>query len=698
MYKKTNANNKNRNPVIFKPKKMILNGIVYDVDSIETLNRIRSNIETKKKEDFELVEEQKSQKVLIKRTKNKGYNDTVTKFITDGSNPQEDLAIKNRNKQMQLQNKAKLEEMKKKTKLTVISTSTNRKPITKNNIANDDNSQQNETTPNANLLNIAKPDIRPLRKIEMTRLDNTTIMSNDNQIVSNKIIDFNKNYNDYDKPKTLSVISRERKPLHNPFNTNNANDNVNQNDQNSQNNQNGNNYEDKPKTLNVMRREITKIKPLMTKNTMANSILNSLPDNLEENNDKYDDNDNDNDNDEPSGIELKFDFMSDNISTKHNFHQKYDSIQLRLNFAELLLENTKLKISINFGDDQVTNTCNNKIHNFYKVIKSIGGELKHIESTTTNHVFKCMISIGTDTTVNYRLEVIIHSNNDSYGDIDNMEKPENAGLLIMKLLSGLVVKKLTPHIVLPISIFRTSVKAFLNLYSSSELLNCSSDISQYKDFIKRYKESTYFDVATILISEWSNGHTLDKFLNDNHKHLTLLEWQVIFFQVISVLAVIQNQYPEFRHNNMVPNKIFVQKMKKVDDKTLYKYNICNTSYSIPEIGFQIRLSNFSLACIPGIIENKAVQSKFTDLLNIKPEQNRYYDMHFFFNSLIRKQFFQDIMEKMPKIKLFIDTVVPLKFRSGQYVTQTGRLLVNTEYLLPDMVLKIDPLFENFRKL
>ena len=65
MYKKTNANNKNRNPVIFKPKKMILNGIVYDVDSIETLNRIRSNIETKKKEDFELVEEQKIKDIMI---------------------------------------------------------------------------------------------------------------------------------------------------------------------------------------------------------------------------------------------------------------------------------------------------------------------------------------------------------------------------------------------------------------------------------------------------------------------------------------------------------------------------------------------------------------------------------------------------------------------------------------------------------
>jgi hypothetical protein len=112
------------------------------------------------------------------------------------------------------------------------------------------------------------------------------------------------------------------------------------------------------------------------------------------------------------------------------------------------------------------------------------------------------------------------------------------------------------------------------------------------------------------------------------------------------------------------------------------------------------LWDFDFSCIPGIADNSKVSAKWTDKINIKPEKNRYYDLHYFFNTLTRKgfmpEFFNDKL--IPnEIKEFIHRIIPEKFRNpGKYVSERGRILINDEILTPDYVLKNDPLFEELR--
>jgi hypothetical protein len=121
---------------------------------------------------------------------------------------------------------------------------------------------------------------------------------------------------------------------------------------------------------------------------------------------------------------------------------------------------------------------------------------------------------------------------------------------------------------------------------------------------------------------------------------------------------------------------------------------------VPNIGFQIKLWDFDFACIKGVVDNAKVDADWTKKINISSEQNRYYDVHYFFNTLYRKGFFPEFItdEAIPdKVKEFVSRIIPEKFRTGQYVSDRGRVLINEEYLIPDDILKNDVFFKIMRK-
>ena len=85
----------------------------------------------------------------------------------------------------------------------------------------------------------------------------------------------------------------------------------------------------------------------------------------------------------------------------------------------------------------------------------------------------------------------------------NVKRPENAELLMIKLLSQFVIKKQTPHIILPITTFNTSIKFFLDL-SKDEFITDK----RYDAFLKKCNEGVYYQNVSILISEWANSGDL----------------------------------------------------------------------------------------------------------------------------------------------------------------------------------------------
>lgn len=339
-----------------------------------------------------------------------------------------------------------------------------------------------------------------------------------------------------------------------------------------------------------------------------------------------------------------------------------------------------------------------KYIDFSKAISELGGKLLYIKSGSTGHTFKGVYSPLEnglqDPRKPYAVKIVAYPKKENYGDMYNIKRPENAELMMIKLLSQFVRKSETPHIVLPIATFNTSIKPFLSLAKSNLV-----ESKKFDQFLERYNKGEYYQNVSVLISEWANGGDLLDYLRLNFRTFKIRHWRTIFYQFLSALAIVQAKYPSFRHNDLKANNLLINIIDM--SKKKYKYIINGQTYIVPNIGFQIKLWDFDFACIPGIVNNSKVESEWTKKINITPHQNRYYDVHYFFNTLTRKGFFPEFWtepEIPEKVKEFVNRIVPEKYKSGKLTSEKGRILVNDEYLIADEILKVDPFFKPMREI
>ena len=417
------------------------------------------------------------------------------------------------------------------------------------------------------------------------------------------------------------------------------------------------------------------------------------------------------------------------LSGLKNKNNNNDSIPFRVNFIKELLDNKDLKPLVNFDITETENfinmkkknnnnnnnnndnndsneyssahshdtrqNLNKKLMDFNSVISEIGGKLLYVKSGSTGHTFKGIMDSNNDN-LSYAVKVVAYPKKENYGDIYDTRRPENAELMMIKLLSYFVIKKQTPHIILPISTFYTKITPFVNLIKEDIV---DEDNKKYNEFIEKYRNNEYHNNVSILISEWATRGDFLDYVRKHYRNFKLIHWKVFFFQLISTLAVIQSKFPAFRHNDLKANNILVTKVpKKEGSYSIYK--VSGAEYIVANIGYQLKLWDFDFACIPGIVDNEKVSSKWTKQINVIPEQNRYYDLHYFFNTFIKKEFFAQIIEEdcvSQEVKDFVYRIVPKKYQEGKYIHKRGRILIKDEYLIPNDVLKKDPFFAQFRR-
>jgi len=380
----------------------------------------------------------------------------------------------------------------------------------------------------------------------------------------------------------------------------------------------------------------------------------------------------------------------------------------RIKYIETLVGGKSLDSMIDFknsstetfenmeGTEDIRELLPKKYIDFTKAINELGGKLLYVKSGSTGHTFK---GVHLDTHsklkgINYAVKIVAYPKKENYGDMYNVKRPENTEILMIRLLSYFVVNKQTPHIVLPITTFNTSIKPFLSLTKNNIVSN-----KKFEQFVERYEKGEYYHNVSVLVSEWANGGDLLDFIRKNYKSMELKHWRIILFQVISVLAVIQAKYPGFRHNDMKANNILIHNIDKSHDNKKFIYKINDEIYNVSNIGIQIKLWDFDFACIPGIIHNSKVDAEWTNKINVKAEKNRYYDIHYFINTLTKKGFFPEFWtepEIPEKVKDFFNRIVPEKYKSGKYISDRGRILINDEYMLPNEILKTDPFFRSLR--
>ena len=372
----------------------------------------------------------------------------------------------------------------------------------------------------------------------------------------------------------------------------------------------------------------------------------------------------------------------------------------RIEFVKGVLDGNKLKSMVDFDscdtESSINTRLNKKIMDVKELFISMNIKLKYLKSGTTGHTFKAISKSNKN--IAFAVKVCAYPK-DEYGAMNNLSRPENAELRMLKLLSYFVIKRRTPHLVLPIGTFNTSITNFIKV--PKNIIDLDDEKNEmYKKFIDRYNGGEFEDFVSVLISEWCNGGDLLDYIRKNYKTMTLKHWVVIFFQILFTLALIHQKYPAFRHNDMKANNILVRFTEIKDQPNYrYRYNIGNAKFIIPNINIQIGIWDFDFACIDGIIENNKVNSDWTKKINITKKENKYYDMHYFFNTLISKRFFPQFYEggAPPEIIDFIHRIIPENFRNGsKNVNKKGRIQVNVEYLTPYHVIMEDPLFEKYR--
>jgi len=362
----------------------------------------------------------------------------------------------------------------------------------------------------------------------------------------------------------------------------------------------------------------------------------------------------------------------------------------------------KLKPMIDFDNPEIGSECerlHKKTLDVKEILESQNLTLRYVKSGTTGHTFKATSSVNKN--VAYAMKVCAYPKLDEYGHLRNPKRPENAELRMLKLLSPFVQNMKTPHFVLPLYTFNTSITPFIHV--PPKLVDLSDEKNEaYRKFIERCEEGEFEDLVSVLISEWANGGDLLDYIRKNYKELTLEKWTIIFFQVLFTLASLHRKFPSFRHNDMKVNNILVGLDNDKYSEAEYGYRMDNVKFNIPNIGIQIKIWDFDFSSIDGIIENNKVNSDWAKRkISISKRRNQYYDMHFFFNTLICEKFFPQFYHGgvPPEIISFIHRMVPEPCRSvhaNNYIRKGGRILFKKEITTPYKVIMEDKLFSKYR--
>jgi hypothetical protein len=397
--------------------------------------------------------------------------------------------------------------------------------------------------------------------------------------------------------------------------------------------------------------------------------------------------------------------MLNSKTTKSNKYSNRSSeskpTESRVEFIKHILDGNKLQPMIDFDCNNMESDCKRlikKTMDVRELFKSLNVSLKYIKSGTTRHTFKA--TSKEDENVAFAIKVCAYPKTDDYGNIGNPKRPENAEIRMLKLLSSFVLKMKTPHFILPIGTFNTSIKPFITV--SPKLIDLSNEKNKsYREFIEKCENDEFEDLVSVLISEWANGGDLLDYIRRNYKNISLTEWTVIIFQILYTLASLHKKYESFRHNDMKANNILVRFTDNNFTEKLYKYKMDDIIFQIPNVGIQIKIWDFDFACIDGVIENNKVNADWTKKMNVSKERNQYYDMHFFFNTLICEKYFpQFYTGGAPReIIEFVHRIIPEKYRTivkNKYIRKGGRILIDTEYTTPYKVIMKDELFRKYR--
>jgi hypothetical protein len=251
-----------------------------------------------------------------------------------------------------------------------------------------------------------------------------------------------------------------------------------------------------------------------------------------------------------------------------------------------------------------------------------------------------------------------------YNDV-NINDLTNSELIDMKInyiFSDLAINDVYKYILLPITNFDIKFGDI-----SNEIIT--------KEIKKYYENIEKNSIICIQIFEhYFKLKTLNEYLIENYKKFKSNHWKVLVFQILYALYKLQKTYPAFRHNKLDLDSIYVYMVSEEASKKQIKVD--EKIFTIPNFGFEIKITNFYDSYIPDYAENKNTTLK---------KENPYYDVYNIFNSILK--FINEYKIEDYKITTFINEIIPEKFR----LANNNNIGLDEEYYFQNVTTILNPL-------
>ena len=275
-----------------------------------------------------------------------------------------------------------------------------------------------------------------------------------------------------------------------------------------------------------------------------------------------------------------------------------------------------------------------------------------------------------------------HGNN--YGNNDDIMKPNNVEIIIMNLLFTNFEDSDKIYFIKPIMSFQ------VDMLESIELLFkfIPKQVKQKYNDMFNYKPNTN---ASIIIMEYCEDGTIYEWLLENHDTISTREWSTILFHILYTLAIIQQKYPSFRHNDLRLQNVLIKSYDSDITHTINGYK-----FSPYNIGVIPKICDFDWCTILDLVDNNKIPDDSDNMYHISSQENKYYDMHYFINIFVFMVKSAGI--HVPKeIIQFAKRVIPKKYKIiyDRQEKNYQRIDVD-EFTTPLNVICNDPLFENIR--
>lgn len=308
-------------------------------------------------------------------------------------------------------------------------------------------------------------------------------------------------------------------------------------------------------------------------------------------------------------------------------------------------------------------------------------DLKYIGYYNERYHFKRKSNIGFPCQMSFGYYQTVNTSDMNRGVLYNMA--------IMYIVSEIVINEKFKHSVLPIMLF--------DIYQKD---NKIPDFSQYNKEIKNphYKDNADNMMYCLITEHYFDMLTLNEYLFSNFDKMTILDWKILFFQVLYSLYKLTERLDNFRHNWLNLNAIRIYTKNKnindiADDSSINNvYKIGSVKFDVPNGNFDIKITDYDYATTNDYIQNISIG---------KPKQNDYYDVHYFFNSLYLWE--QDNKKKFPQeIKAFIKRIVPdsVMVKDSDLFDGLDESIIEynnfaSHDTLPSMILRKNNFFDDF---